>query len=102
MLSSMNSRWGSFVLAVAPLFAVAVTFSQAQRPAAPTLPPSGARGDAGAGKLPVPEQAAQEKALKLVLEVFQEDLQNARAPAARVKLAGELLQQGRDTRDDLA
>lgn len=54
------------------------------------------------GKTPAPDKAAQDKALKLVLEVFQEDLQNAREPAARVKLAAELLQQGRETKDDLA
>src|SRR5205807_9507099 len=46
--------------------------------------------------------ASQDKALKLVLEVFQDDLQNAREPAARVKLAAELFQQGRDTKDDQA
>jgi WD40 repeat protein len=54
------------------------------------------------GKTPVPPSAAQEKARKLVLEVFQDDLKNARDSAARAKLAAELLQQGRDTRDDLA
>jgi hypothetical protein len=52
-------------------------------------------------KTAVPSKAAQDKALKLVLEVFQDDLQSARAPAARVQLATELLRQGRDTKDDL-
>src|SRR5207248_225012 len=56
----------------------------------------------GAGKAPVPDQASQAKALKLVLEVFQDDIKAATEPAARVKLAAELLQQGRDTKDDLA
>jgi hypothetical protein len=56
----------------------------------------------GAGKAPVPDKASQDKALKLVLEVFQDDLKAATEPAARAKLASELLQQGRDTKDDLA
>lgn len=56
----------------------------------------------GPGKLPVPAQAAQDKARKLVLEVFADDLANAKESAARIKLAAELLQQGRDTKDDLA
>jgi outer membrane protein assembly factor BamB len=59
--------------------------------------------NAGApAKTPVPTKAAQDKALKLVLEVFQDDLQSAGTPAARVKLAAELLQQGRETKEDLA
>src|SRR6516164_3725658 len=56
----------------------------------------------GAGKAPLPPKAAQDKALKLVLEVFQEDLAAAKEPAARVKLAAELLQQARETKDDQA
>ena len=56
----------------------------------------------GAGKTPVPAQAAQDKARKLVLEVFADDLKSAQEPAARVKLAAELLQQGRDTKEDQA
>jgi hypothetical protein len=55
----------------------------------------------GAGRIPLPTAAAQEKARKLVMEVFQDELKNAREPAARAKLAAELLQQGRDTRDEL-
>src|SRR5439155_22128763 len=81
MGSLPRSPWGlAFVMAVLPL----------------------ALHAGGPGKTPVPDKAAQEKALKLVLEVFQDDLQNAREPAARVKLAAELLQQGRETKDDLA
>src|SRR6516165_6481138 len=57
-------------------------------------------GAGGTGKAPVPAKAAQDKALKLVLEVFQDDLTAAKEPAAKVKLAAELLQQGRDTKDD--
>ena len=59
-------------------------------------------GAGGTGKAPVPAKAAQDKALKLVLEVFQDDLTAAKEPAAKVKLAAELLQQGRDTKDDQA
>src|SRR5579859_1486503 len=54
----------------------------------------------GPAKLPVPSEAAQDKARKLGLEVFNDDLHNAKDPAARAKLAAELLQQGRDTKDD--
>jgi hypothetical protein len=63
---------------------------------------AGALLRAGPGRTPVPEPAAQDKARKLVREVFEEDFKNAQEPAARVKLAAELLQQGRDTKDDLA
>jgi WD40 repeat protein len=73
-------RW---CLAIAP-FLLAVTLIDAGGPA----------------KLPVPDQASQAKARKLVLEVFQEDLKRADGPMELAKLAGELLQQGRDTRDD--
>ena len=82
MLLSSQSRW-AIALAL-PLILVGM------------LLPAG-----GAGKLPVPQQAAQEKARKLVLEVFADDLAVAKEPAARLKLAGEILQQGRDTKDDL-
>jgi hypothetical protein len=80
-----RQAWWGFFLAILPL-ALASTVLNAGAP----------------GKTPVPNKAAQDKALKLVLEVFQDDLQSARTPAARVKLAAELLQQGRDTKDDLA
>jgi WD40 repeat protein len=83
MLSSLRSRWAlSLVL---PLVLVGVLLSAG-----------------GAAKTAVPSQAAQDKARKLVLEVFAEELASAKDSAARSKLAGELLQQGRDTKDDLA
>lgn len=56
-------------------------------------------GAGDAGRTPVPGQAAQEKALALVLEVFQDDLK-APSPDARAKLAAALLQQGREAKDD--
>ena len=56
----------------------------------------------GTGKAPIPGKAAQDKALQLVLEVFQDDLTAAKEAAAKVKLSSELLQQGRDTKDDQA
>lgn len=57
----------------------------------------------GEGKrLPVPDQAAQAKSLKLVLDVFMDDIAAAKDAEARAKLAGNLLQQGRESKDDLA
>src|SRR5207253_1190309 len=53
---------------------------------------------AGDKKLPVPDAAALKEADKLVLEIFQEDIDNAKDAASRVKLAGVLMQQGRETR----
>jgi hypothetical protein len=80
MISNLPSRW-----ALALALTLVAVFVSAGTP----------------GKLPVPSEAAQDKARKLVLEVFNDDLQNAKDPAARAKLAAELLQQGRDTKDDL-
>jgi hypothetical protein len=56
---------------------------------------SGTRG-------PVPEQAAQEKAMKLLLDIFADDLAKASTSAAKVKLAGYLFQQGKEVKDDPA
>jgi hypothetical protein len=68
-----------------------------------SLATAGALSRAGApGKAAPPDKASQNKALKLVLEVFQDDLKNAQDSAARAKLAAELLQQGRETKDDMA
>jgi len=53
-------------------------------------------------KTPIPDQAAQAKALALVLDIFKDDLQAAQEPEAKVKLAVNLLQQGKESRDDAA
>jgi hypothetical protein len=58
-------------------------------------------GDA-AKKLPVPDKASQDKALALVLDIFKEDLGAAKEPEAQAKLAANLLQQGKESRDDAA
>ncbi len=58
-------------------------------------------GDAGK-KLPIPDQASQAKAHALVLDVFKEDIAAAQDPQAKATLALNLLQQGRDSRDDAA
>jgi WD40 repeat protein len=56
---------------------------------------------APAGKRrPVPDKAARDAALKLVNEIFAEDIANAKDSAARARLAGQLLQQGRDSKKD--
>ncbi len=52
-------------------------------------------------KLPVPPEAAQAKARELIFDIFKEDLQNAKTPESKVKLAAYLVQQGRHSRDDL-
>src|SRR4051794_15709903 len=53
-------------------------------------------------KLPVPSAAAQAKALALVMDIFKEDIQAAKEPEAKVRLAVNLLQQGKESRDDAA
>src|SRR5437879_997122 len=53
-------------------------------------------------KLPVPDQAAQAKSLALVLDIFGEDIKAAQEPQAKAKLAINLLQQGKESRDDAA
>ena len=52
-------------------------------------------------RAPVPDQAAQKEAEKLIREVFKEDYAK-KAPADRLALAKKLLQQGIETRDDPA
>src|ERR1043165_941481 len=53
-------------------------------------------------KIPVPDQAAQDKAFKLVLDIFGDDLNQAKTPALRSKLAATLLAQGKEVKDDPA
>src|SRR4051794_8638925 len=62
-----------------------------------TAPPAPAQD--GPKKQPVPAAAARKAAEALVLEVFQEDIDNAKDAAARARLAAQLLQQGRELRD---
>lgn len=62
----------------------------------------GAQEPAGKRR-PVPDTAAQAAALKLVNEIFGEDIAKAKDPAAQSRLAAQLLGQARDSRkDDLA
>src|SRR5947207_1636693 len=56
----------------------------------------------GTGKTPVPDKAAQDRALKLVLDIFGDDLEKATTESARAKLAAYLLQQGKEVKDDSA
>ena len=42
----------------------------------------------GAKKLPIPDKAAQAKALALVLDIFKEDMEAAREPEAKAKQHG--------------
>jgi WD40 repeat protein len=56
----------------------------------------------GTGKTPVPDQAAQAKAHKLLLDIFGDDLQKATSNDAKAKLAAYLFQQGKEAKDDAA
>src|SRR5262245_24923639 len=55
-----------------------------------------------AKKSPVPAKTAQAKALDLINDIFKEDFAGAKDPEARSKLAAFLLQQGKESRDDVA
>jgi WD40 repeat protein len=52
-------------------------------------------------KQPVPGKEAQAKSLALVLDIFKEDLASAKEPESKSKLAAYLIQQGRESKDDL-
>jgi WD40 repeat protein len=51
-------------------------------------------------KQAVPSEKAQAKARDLILDIFMEDLQNAKDPEKKAKLAAYLIQQGKESRDD--
>jgi WD40 repeat protein len=53
-------------------------------------------------KTRIPSKEEQAGAHALILEIFKEDLANAKEPAAKAKLAGTLLQQGKESKDDPA
>ena len=54
-----------------------------------------------AKKHPVPAEKAQAKARDLILDIFKEDLASARDAESKAKLASYLVQQGKESRDDL-
>jgi WD domain, G-beta repeat len=56
----------------------------------------------GTGKTPIPDKAAQAKAHKLLLDIFEDDLKKADSNDAKSKLAAYLFQQGKETKDDAA
>src|SRR5205823_4024435 len=58
--------------------------------------------DDAAKRLPVPAKAAQARAEELIRDIFKDDLAAAKEPADKSKLAGYLLQQGKETKDDPA
>jgi WD40 repeat protein len=53
-------------------------------------------------KAPIPSKQAQAKARALIIEIFKDDLAGAKDAAAKTKLAGYLLQQGKDSKDEPA
>lgn len=54
------------------------------------------------GKTPVPDKAAQAKAMKLLLDIFADDLAKATTNDAKSKLAAYLFGQGKEAKDDAA
>jgi hypothetical protein len=54
-----------------------------------------------AKKHPVPSEKAQAKSRDLIFDIFKEDIANAKEPEAKSKLAAYLVQQGKESRDDL-
>ncbi|MCS7047252.1 MAG: hypothetical protein NZO58_12915, partial [Gemmataceae bacterium] len=57
--------------------------------------------DAGQ-RQPLPPQAARAKSLKLIHDVFAEDLKAAQSAEAKTKLAAQFVQQARESRDEPA
>src|SRR5687768_14270238 len=51
-------------------------------------------------KHPVPPENAQAKSRELIFDIFKEDLDAAKQPEAKAKLASYLIQQGKESRDD--
>ena len=51
-------------------------------------------------KTPVPDQSAQAKALKLVLDIFGPHIAKADASGAKSRIASEIFQQGKEVKDD--
>lgn len=54
----------------------------------------------GPAKTPVPDQKAQAKAMKLVHDVFGDDLEAATTTEKKLKLATKLFQEGKEVKDD--
>ena len=54
------------------------------------------------GKLPVPDAAAQQKAVELIREVYKEDYDKARTPAEKVALAEKMVRQAGQSNTDAA
>lgn len=50
---------------------------------------------------PLPSKEAQAKSLKLILEIFGDDFEKAKDSESRTKLASYLMQQAKESRDDL-
>jgi WD40 repeat protein len=65
-----------------------------------TLPPLPAAQ--GSAKGPLPDKKAQDTALKLVLDIFGDDLESATTNEKKLKLAAQLFQQGKEVKDDAA
>src|SRR5437773_7810418 len=57
-------------------------------------------GESGGKKDPVPTQVAQQKAIKLINELYKDEIDKAaKDVAAKGRLAGTFLQEARDTND---
>ncbi len=52
--------------------------------------------------VPVPDAAAQERATRTIKNLFKDEIDAAKSPAAKIELAKNMLQRGIDTQDDPA
>jgi len=92
--------------------AIPAVAPQTQQPATPSSPNSVAmaapspkpeqRQREEPKKLPVPDEAAQERAKKLVHDTFKEEFDKTKSAAEKQTLAKRLLQQGVETQNDAA
>ena len=53
----------------------------------------------GSAKMPIPDADAQAKATALMLDIYADDLANAKTNEAKSRLAAELFKQGKDAKD---
>lgn len=63
---------------------------------------SDAQTGAEAKRLPIPDKAAQAKAMALIEDIFKDDFAAAKDAETRGKLAADLFQQARENKDDVA
>ena len=85
--TKMTTRRAGLLLAAVSLWAAASPLASGENPKK---------------KLPVPSEAAQAEAMKVVKEVYGEQYAKADSQAAKQALGATLLEKGKETRDDPA